>query len=373
MARKKATASPATPSAVDQGSSAEKPPAARNGGRPRAQRKPTAVGERKPRAGRKKADAVGTVSAAVDVGTIAQDFEEEKKALEALHRHAHSAALQLAALRHQAEALSREMDEVRSRLAATRQETQEAAAQCAALREQSLAVAGELGEARREYLVESEQLAEVRGQTQALRAGLQQTEAELTALSRQIAEVGARLTEQAMTPFLQIERDYAEARGRLEELHREADEASRTAAALRTRSLEAATEIAQAAAEVRQTLEEAAEDAAEYASVSALLGAAEDKTDEGTAAPEPMQLGVTVAVDSGKVLEVAPDSPAARAGVAPGDVITSADGEPVRNGDDLRTIVSRLSTGREVVLHLERSGKSEEVRANLSQAAAPQA
>ncbi len=193
---------------------------------------------------------------------------------------------------------------------------------------------------------------------------------------RDIAETGARLTEQANAPYLQIEREYAEARGRLEELRREADEASRTATALRTRSLSAAAEIAEAAAEVRQTLQEAAEDAVEYANASALLGAVSDSISEETAAdvsapvPEPMHLGVTVAVDSGTVLEVSPDSPAARAGVVPGDVVASADGEEVRNGADLRAIVSRLGAGHEVVLRIERSGTLEEVRARLLEAAA---
>ena len=57
-----------------------------------------------------------------------------------------------------------------------------------------------------------------------------------------------------------------------------------------------------------------------------------------------------MAVDSGTVLEVAADSPAARAGVATGDVIASANGEAVHHGEDLRSIVSRLHPGSEIVL-----------------------
>ena len=63
----------------------------------------------RPRGERKKAEADG----AEDVRTVSQDFEERKKALEALHRHTHSAALQLAALRHQAQALDQEMQQAR--------------------------------------------------------------------------------------------------------------------------------------------------------------------------------------------------------------------------------------------------------------------
>ena len=238
--------------------------------------------------------------------------------------------------------------------------------------QQILDVSGELGDLRRQYLLETEQLAEVRGQAQALRTGLQQTETEQAALSCEIAEAGARLTEQATAPFLDIEREYAEVRGRLQELRRQGDEAARTATALRTRSLDAASEIAEAAAEVRQTLQEAAEEAVEYANASALLGAAGDKTAEAVPPPEPdpIHLGVTVAVDSGEILEVVPDSPASRAGVTPGDVIASANGEEVRNGADLRDVVSRLGPGREVVLRIQRSGTSEELRAHLPEAAA---
>ena len=216
--------------------------------------------------------------------------------------------------------------------------------------------------------MEAERFADVRAQAQALRSGLQQVEGELSALSRETAECGTRLTEQATASFVQIERQYAEARGRLEELRREGDDAARTAAALRTRSLEAATEIAEAAAEVRHTLEEAAVDAVRYANAGALLGAASDNSTEdaaGNASPDqrPIHLGVTVAVDSGEILEVAPESPAARAGLVAGDVVASANGEDVRNGDDLRAIVSRLSPGHDITLRIQRSGTSEEVRA----------
>ena len=97
--------------------------------------------------------------------------------------------------------------------------------------------------------------------------------------------------------------------------------------------------------------------------------------DERAASAEPApvheapQLGVTMAVDSGTVLEVAADSPAARAGVTTGDVIASANGEAVHHGEDLRALVSRLHPGSEIVLQLERSGTNMELRAHLSDAA----
>jgi hypothetical protein len=43
----------------------------------------------------------------------------------------------------------------------------------------------------------------------------------------------------------------------------------------------------------------------------------------------------------------------------------------VRNGADLREIVARLGAGREVVLSLERGGRSEQVQALMPEAAGP--
>jgi hypothetical protein len=316
MARKKTPDASTIPPGVEPESSAVQPPM--NGGKPRGQSKPA---EPKPRVRRKRAeaDAAGALDAAAEeVRMVTQDFAEAKHALESLRRHTHSAALQLAALRHQAEALNQEMDQT-----------------------------------RREASQEAVRLCELRQEGQTVREALREATGDLAELIREMGE----------------------ARGQLAELRREADGASRTADALRTRSLEAATEIAAAAAAVRQTLEQAAGDAVEYARVSALLGAEGDIATERTvpASPSPVHehihLGVTMAVDSGTVLEVAPDSPAARAGVTTGDVIASANGEAVRNGEDLRAIVSRLSPGSEVLLHLERSGTRVELRAHLSDAA----
>jgi S1-C subfamily serine protease len=95
-----------------------------------------------------------------------------------------------------------------------------------------------------------------------------------------------------------------------------------------------------------------------------LIGAESAKP--GDAAPaEPLHLGVTVAVDCGAVLDVDLGSPAARAGVTPGDVVLSINGEAVRNGAELRAAVARLGPGREVVLVVERSGQAQEIRALL--------
>lgn len=61
------------------------------------------------------------------------------------------------------------------------------------------------------------------------------------------------------------------------------------------------------------------------------------------------------------VLRVAPGSPAARAGLQPGDVVTRANGEPVRTTAELRRIVARAGRD-EVRLGVVRKGRPLELR-----------
>jgi S1-C subfamily serine protease len=57
------------------------------------------------------------------------------------------------------------------------------------------------------------------------------------------------------------------------------------------------------------------------------------------------------------VLEVAADSPAARAGLAPGDVVLGLGGHPVTGVDDLLKLLSGDQVGRTVVISALRSGE----------------
>jgi Do/DeqQ family serine protease len=58
-------------------------------------------------------------------------------------------------------------------------------------------------------------------------------------------------------------------------------------------------------------------------------------------------------------------SPAATAGVAPGDVVTAVDGKPVRGAGDLMNAQGILPVGSNVVLDLLRDGKAMQVKARL--------
>lgn len=63
------------------------------------------------------------------------------------------------------------------------------------------------------------------------------------------------------------------------------------------------------------------------------------------------------------VIEVAPDSPAAKAGVLPGDLITHIDGEPVKDGRLTMHRIALLRPGDSVDIALQRNQQSLELRA----------
>jgi serine protease Do len=97
------------------------------------------------------------------------------------------------------------------------------------------------------------------------------------------------------------------------------------------------------------------------------------------------QLGVTVQevnqslADSFKldrpegalVSQVMPDSPAAKAGLQPGDVIRQIDGKPVVASADLPAVVGMATPGDKVKLQVWRDGKAREVIATLGTAQDP--
>jgi uncharacterized protein YukE len=96
--------------------------------------------------------------------------------------------------------------------------------------------------------------------------------------------------------------------------------------------------------------------------VRAQLPAADEADDQRDG--DRNRLGVTVGPGV-VVAEVAPDTPAAAAGLATGDVIEDLNGEPVRNGEELRHLVHHLPAGQEAVLRVTRAGEVREVRARL--------
>jgi len=67
------------------------------------------------------------------------------------------------------------------------------------------------------------------------------------------------------------------------------------------------------------------------------------------------------------VTEVTKDSPAARAGLLTGDVVTALNDKPVLNRDELRLLVSQLAPGTKAALHLVRESKPVALEVTLGQ------
>jgi S1-C subfamily serine protease len=75
--------------------------------------------------------------------------------------------------------------------------------------------------------------------------------------------------------------------------------------------------------------------------------------------------GTPSAPQGALVDEVAPGSPAALAGLRPGDVIVALDGQPVRSMGDLLRVLSLMQPGTAVVLTVVRDGQASLLRAVL--------
>jgi len=66
------------------------------------------------------------------------------------------------------------------------------------------------------------------------------------------------------------------------------------------------------------------------------------------------------------VADVVADSPAAQAGIKPGDVIVAVDGKPVKSSHELPRLVAAMRPGTAVDIKVLREGKNVSVRATLS-------
>jgi S1-C subfamily serine protease len=76
-----------------------------------------------------------------------------------------------------------------------------------------------------------------------------------------------------------------------------------------------------------------------------------------------------VAADSGALVgDVMPDSPAAKAGLKEGDVITSINGKAVKSSEELRDAIREAGVGKEVTLKVDRGKEEKEFKAKLAEA-----
>ncbi|MFM2079378.1 MAG: hypothetical protein RLZZ219_60 [Cyanobacteriota bacterium] len=72
---------------------------------------------------------------------------------------------------------------------------------------------------------------------------------------------------------------------------------------------------------------------------------------------EPVRDGRGATVDGARVRSVMPGGPAARAGIRPGDVISTVDGAVVRSPAQLTQMVERTGVGRSMTVRLDRQGQ----------------
>jgi S1-C subfamily serine protease len=79
------------------------------------------------------------------------------------------------------------------------------------------------------------------------------------------------------------------------------------------------------------------------------------------------ELGLEVPVGV-VVREALPGGPAARAGISPGDVILSIEGQPIRDTGDLRRQIRHSDVGAQLTVEILRRGERQTIRAVLAEA-----
>lgn len=80
----------------------------------------------------------------------------------------------------------------------------------------------------------------------------------------------------------------------------------------------------------------------------------------GSGPPAPTTSGALVS-------QVAPNGPAARAGIQPGDIITSANGTPVTDAQDLLTVLAGEKPGSRITLKVDRNGTTNTIQIQLGE------
>jgi flagellar biosynthesis chaperone FliJ len=216
----------------------------------------------------------------------------------------------------------------------------------------------------------------------------------LQSVPREVGEVRgwlhetSRLLLEVVRQLREAEQQTREARGQLDELRRDCEAAEQRLATLRGQAAEAEGRLAAVRQQARDaeehltSLRSASRDA--EGSLKTLRQEFDDAQEwlqerrrhpppsspKFTPAPEgPNRLGATV--DPGVVVaEVVPDTPAEKAGLAPGDVIVAVGETAVFSGEELRDLVHAVPAGEEFTLRVQRAGTFEDITVRLEPPAA---
>jgi serine protease Do len=82
--------------------------------------------------------------------------------------------------------------------------------------------------------------------------------------------------------------------------------------------------------------------------------------------PQVAQALGTTARQGALITEVTPDSPGAKAGLKPGDLVVAVDGKPINDAQDLRNAQGLKPLGTTLTLDVERGSKHLQVKATLA-------
>jgi len=85
------------------------------------------------------------------------------------------------------------------------------------------------------------------------------------------------------------------------------------------------------------------------------------------AAPTPEGELAVPAVAGARILQVNPDTPAAKAGLRRGDLITAVDDMPIDGAHNLPDLIAQHRVGDKVVIRFLRQGKADSVRVTLAE------
>jgi hypothetical protein len=221
---------------------------------------------------------------------------------------------------------------------------------------------GQLGLVRKELAGSHQLLQTLLPQAESFHQRLAQMWNRLPEAERQLQGV-EQASEATRQDLRALDEEALVARQRLDALHHETTSSEARLAAVRLECDEAAgrlRELRRQLKEVTQGVSQTQEQVEEIR---------QEVPEESGPAPEGRnRLGMTV--DPGVVVaELLPDTPAAAAGLAPGDVIRGVNGLPVLSGEQLRDQIQAIADGEELTIQLTRSGAPVELKARLEAAA----